>query len=453
MNHQHHQSVVEYELRRHGASSARALAGATRLSQPTISRLLADMRDRIVRIGQGRNSRYALRRPIREFGSSWPIYDIDQAGSPRRIGTLSALENRQWHFQQDTPWKTLRGRDFRDGLYPDLPWFLEDARPQGFLGKIFAKSHGAALGISNDSRLWSIDDVWVALLRFGSDVPGSFVVGEAMLAAAQNSSNRILSPNPETYSALAEATLAGEWPGSSAAGEQPKFTAQISESKHVIVKFSPPFARPEGRRWADLLVCESLAATVMREHGILACDVRILASESRYFLESSRFDRVGKFGRRGVVSLASLDAAYIGGLNSPWRICARQLQEQGWIGAETATRLTTAWWFGSMIANSDMHYGNASFFLTPQPPLELAPIYDMTPMVYRPDAEGGLPERSFEPPPPLPEELAEWRVAASMAEIFWSRVARSKLVSATFQTLADRNRDLILQSQLRFIKA
>ena len=59
------------------------------------------------------------------------------------------------------------------------------------------------------------------------------------------------------------AALAGDVPGSSAGGEQPKFTATVDDGgtlRHVLVKFSPTLDTLVGRRWADLLVCEHLAA-------------------------------------------------------------------------------------------------------------------------------------------------------------------------------------------------
>jgi hypothetical protein len=47
----------------------------------------------------------------------------------------------------------------------------------------------------------------------------------------------------------------GAIPGSSAGGEQPKFTAYCGErSAHVIVKFSPLGDDAVARRWRDILV-------------------------------------------------------------------------------------------------------------------------------------------------------------------------------------------------------
>jgi hypothetical protein len=64
---------------------------------------------------------------------------------------------------------------------------------------------------------------------------------------------------PVAYSDLASRAMDGQPVGSSAGGEQPKFTASIEragEILDVLVKVSPPVETIEGRRWADLLVCE-----------------------------------------------------------------------------------------------------------------------------------------------------------------------------------------------------
>lgn len=77
---------------------------------------------------------------------------------------------------------------------------------------------------------------------------------------ARANSGRPSTQRAERYAALAHATLAGERAGSSAAGEQPKFTACVADAdgspRHVIVKFSEPVeGNPVARRWADLLIC------------------------------------------------------------------------------------------------------------------------------------------------------------------------------------------------------
>jgi len=71
------------------------------------------------------------------------------------------------------------------------------------------------------------------------------------------------------------------------------------------------------------------------------------------------------------------------------------------------------------------------------------PTYDMTPMRYRPDIEGRLPDQPLAPPPPPPEALPFWTRAVVMAEGFWSRVAGTPLVSPAFRRIAERNANVV----------
>ena len=71
-----------------------------------------------------------------------------------------------------TPGWLLCGRfwvDEADGvreLHAGLPWFLDDMRPQGFMGRTFAHTH-PALGLAADPRHWSADDALKALASAG----------------------------------------------------------------------------------------------------------------------------------------------------------------------------------------------------------------------------------------------------------------------------------------------
>lgn len=444
--------MLESLFRQRGAMTARELRQALRVSQPTVSRSLARMGRSVIRLGRGPSTRYAMVREIGSHGSSWPIYEMGVDGRPSLAGTLRSLQSRQWVFEQEEAWDALRGEQFARGLYPDWPWFLDDLRPQGFLGGVFARAHAKDLGIGFDPRNWSADNVLEAMLRYGHDLPGAFVIGEQMLREAQE--RRLVTPpcigeadRAEAYARLATETLAGEWPGSSAAGEQPKFTARVwrdGDPVSIIVKFSGSAGRPEDVRWADLLAAEHIAASLLNERGIPSARTALLQGGGRTFLESTRFDRVHVHERRNVVSLGALDAAFYGDAMTPWTQISLKLQADGWITAEDAQRMALLWWFGTLIGNTDMHYGNVSFFLTPDRPLQLAPTYDMLPMLYRPDVEGALPDRPFNPHPPLPEAMGVWSRAIEMAIAYWGRVAEAASVSEGFRGIAGRNQETLV---------
>jgi len=298
-----------------------------------------------------------------------------------------------------------------------------------------------------------------ALLRFGYDLPGSFVIGEQMLMAAQD---RVLNPpaavpvtdRADAYHRLAEETLKGEWPGSSAAGEQPKFITRIrcedGAIRHVIVKFSGSGDRPEDHRWRDLLIAEHIAAALLSENGIPAAETSLVESGGRVFLESTRFDRIGANGRRGVVSLMAVDAAFFGEIYTSWVAASQRLLSARWLEAGDAERLAELWWFGLLIANTDMHYGNASLFLDSSRQLSLTPAYDMLPMFYRPNVEGRLPEHPYNPPPPLPESMGAWLVAVELAGYYWERIAAEPRISDQFRTIGRQNVEIIAKYQRSF---
>jgi hypothetical protein len=65
-----------------------------------------------------------------------------------------------------------------------------------------------------------------------------------------------------SYPALARAAAAGESPGSSAGGEQPKFGA-YTDRGHVLVKYSAPDDNAVSERWRDLLCAEHHALAVL----------------------------------------------------------------------------------------------------------------------------------------------------------------------------------------------
>lgn len=442
---------VRSYLSRQGSATAAELSAALNVSQSTISRALSALGpQRIVRIGRARSIRYGLRSEGR--GNECPLYLIEESGKAVHLGVLYALSRGEWYLRQPASWKSLRGEEFKDGLYPGLPWFLQDMRPRGFLGRCFAHSHAMSLHASSNPADWQDELVLEGLRRFGQDMPGALVVGGEMLDQVRSLADRgydaILEADiHQAYPRLAEQSLSGEWPGSSAAGEQPKFTATVigadNQVRHVLVKFSGDIKLPEAQRWSDLLRAENLANRLLSEHGFLCSRSRIICSNGRTFLESERFDRCGLAGRRAVVSLEALDAAYVGANGMPWHWSAIILRDSGWLSGEDATHLSLFWWFGVLTGNNDMHYGNISLYLEAEPPLRLAPLYDMVPMFYRPGLEGSLPAETLKLMLPPPEELSNWSIAANLARRYWEELALDNEISADFRKIAARNQSAV----------
>src|SRR5690242_3424131 len=112
-----------------GPRSAVELAGALGVSQPTISRVLRELEPhRVLRTSSARGARYALRRNVYTAGSEWPLFRVDEEGTPQELGTLNAIQP-SGYFVTSGPGR-VRGL-FENGN----PYYLQDARPAGFLGR------------------------------------------------------------------------------------------------------------------------------------------------------------------------------------------------------------------------------------------------------------------------------------------------------------------------------
>nr|MBP7624856.1 HipA domain-containing protein [Xanthomonadales bacterium] len=247
------------------------------------------------------------------------------------------------------------------------------------------------------------------------------------------------------FEKLAERAIAGEQAGSSAGGEHPKFTCVIDEGgtpSHVLVKFSPAGADPVSRRWSDLLIAEHLAMSVLTSSGVSSAMTSVLENGRRVFLVSGRFDRMGLFGRKGVISLAAVDDELIGS-RKDWIHAGKALLALKKIVRSDYDRIRRLAAFGQLIANTDMHSGNLSFLVAQDGSLGLAPIYDMLPMMYAPTAANALPDRTMGTPAPGAEMFDVWSEMAQLAFECWKSIAAHGLVSTDFAALARRNAEIV----------
>ena len=439
-------------LRANGPTPSKQLVEQFGISRATLSRRINSLGDAIVTIGKGRATQLAARHA--DTTGSIPLYYVSRQGQTERAGELTALQdgsNTQWFLDYEPFMKPLCRGGFESGLFPGWPWFLEDLRPSGFLGRAFGKRMAELLQIDKNAEQWNDLELVNSLALHGNDLHGNFIIGDSMALKffhdkmIRISDGYYRNTSPYTYPASAyEALAKGEKFGSSAGGEQPKFTTLVCDKpeqqpRAVIVKFSPKLDTPVGRRWADLLRAEHIASEILQEANFGAAKTRVFELENRVFLESERFDRIGSCGRRGLVSLRSFDGAHLGLQGKGWDTCARKMHTDKWISPTDRDNMIALHCFGELIANTDMHFGNLSFFIPEnQGSFTLAPVYDMLPMFFRPTESGEVIERIFEPELPKPENRPDWLRMYLHAIDYWQRITRETAISRDFKKIASK---------------
>ena len=411
--------------------SVRQLTDLMGLSQPTVSRALKALGSDVVRIGAGPSIQYALRDAFRGFSSA-PIYRITDEGQVKPLGQLIPVYPEGFVMDQDD----------KVCLHSDgLPWWLFDMRPQGYLGRAYASTISAELGLSQNPEHWSDSDVIRALLAYGHDAVGNLLIGEQ----ARNQFLEMPLPTPvdraATFPELALAASSGEAPGSSAGGEQPKFCT-FTERGHVLVKFTAQADNPVSERWRDLLQAEHLALKV------LGVETEVFDFGGQRFLEIPRFDRVGQLGRVGLFSLKALEAEFVGRARETWPVLVNELVRQGNVRPDAAIYTARLWAFGMLIGNTDMHHGNLSFIGHGRP-YQLAPAYDILPMGFAPKSGGEITDTLR--PATLIEEVSveSWHEALELAETFLRLASGCNKFSTNFSPCLAALRDHLDEARSR----
>jgi hypothetical protein len=399
------------------------------------------MRDDLLVVGRARATRYAAYRTIPDVGRQIPVFEIDEGGNARRLALLHAVLPEGFYVEALSSGVVSR-------FHKDLPYFLNDLRPAGFLGRLIPRRH-PELGLPNDIQAWSANHCLVYATRYGWNLSGNLIVGDEafrLYLANRRSPTDLVKKRSRArrFPALADDVLSSGAPGSSAAGEQPKFlVTRVPGHAPVLVKFSPPVRDRVSRRIADLLIAEHVAHRTLRAHRRAACTSEIVRGGGRVFLEVERFDRTARRGRRGLLSLTTLDAEFVGRVIG-WSDTANELERLGIIDRVMATEIRWLELFGRLIANADMHFGNLSFYTRGTRISGVAPSYDMAPSLYAPQ-QAQLGDARFEPPLPGPDDAEIWTGAHRAALDFWRKVASHRLVSNEFKRLARVNRSRLVE--------
>jgi hypothetical protein len=234
-----------------------------------------------------------------------------------------------------------------------------------------------------------------------------------------------LAERDAAFDALANEDTAQLPAGSSAAGEQPKFMVGVV-GQACIVKFTPPHGTPFGQRWQALLMLEKLALDVLHSHAIPSASSEIVNTTQRTYLQSARFDRDEQGAARHIVAIAALHDEFVQGAWKNWAHTSAALAQKGLITQQELNQVATIHAYGHYIGNTDMHSGNLSFFVDDiiTPKLRLAPVYDMLPMMWKPDIHQGSLSDSPVRQQFIPTGFAtEQEQAREWAIEFWEKAA------------------------------
>ena len=412
------------ELNR-GVLSAAIFRERLGVSPATLMRVVRQAEPEILRIGRGRVTQYGLRLAWPNLDNSrFPLFRITESGKAVSAGELITLAAHQ------SAWMPT------GSVVDGLPAELASARPSGFLGRHFAARY-ADLRLPLRLSDWSDHHTLLAMSRRGEDLPGNLIVGEESFARWQ--ALPPVSRSLADYPALAEATIRGHPPSSSAGGERPKFGALVGDH-HMLVKFAGhgEIGDVVARRWSDLLILEGIALEVVASNGIPAAHTNVIEASGYWFLESERFDRLGVRGRIAVVSLAAVHDD----LSDSWARASVALRDSRRLSDEDARRLCWLDAFGALIANTDRHQYNILFF-TEGSHLQLAPAFDQVSMLYAPTGDGQVPPREFVLPHATANTLDVWEDARDAARRFWALGSQDPRLSDDARLLCASNAQLL----------
>ena len=423
-------SIMEYLER--GPATSKEIQVATGLSQSAVARQLRGMGNNIIRFQNGRSPRYAATRNAFGGDDKLPLSIVDAHGNTVLAAYIRPLVPGGFFVEAADGMPPLLLGESKNGLYDDLPFFLFDLSPQGFLGRKIAEEMASqSEDFPTDPRRWNTNHIGRYLVSNGDDLPGNFKFGEQALLRVRR---KPVITSDKDYPALADSVMSGVIPGSSAGGEQPKFTAfSGNSSSHVIVKFSPQGNNDVARRWRDILISEYHATEAIHGRNFPAAETRLIEMDSRLFLESRRFDRSGEYGRMSMISLQSIDAEFTG-LGSSWPQVLDALLKKKLVGWQHVFDAEYLWCFGRLINNTDMHLGNLSLAIEGSM-FRLLPLYDMCSMGFAPKSGGEVPPYSFVPPEPKRVNIKEdiFGSIKIMARDFWERVASDERISDEFK--------------------
>lgn len=305
----------------------------------------------------------------------------------------------------------------RHTIEGDLPWLFWDMSPSGYLGRRFAQQF-PELHLPDSDALWSAEHCLTAITQRGEDLSGNLIIGETSRARFEQDFAPAIKSGAlkrSDYAAVIEEFLRSAAPaaGSSLGGARPKLVLHSVGStapRDVLLKFTPPLDTELGRRWNQLLLIESLCARTLDRHGIAAvgahpASYQVLPGGTRGALMLPRFDREPSLGRGGASTLYWLALSRDEFEKSAPAVML-SLAADGLVSEEDARTVALVHQFSAAIGNTDSHLGNYGLTFDARGKARLAPIYDVTAMVFAPLADELPDSRVTARATPIPEKVA-----------------------------------------------
>lgn len=423
-------------FRMSGLVSIAELADFFKVSPSTMTRRLSLYIEegKVVRLGLGKNTKYAYLRKITDIEQPVVVREVDENAKVSITGKL-------WITHSGT----ILERDDSIIEYDDLPWYFSDLKPQGFIGRMIANNVSAKINVPAKPEQWNGDDLLRYLVHFSYDSSGNFELYSKFSAAKEFNVNDLkTSVRLENYDKYVIDLARGANLGSSAGGEQPKLHSRFRNGNECgisLVKYSPSINinNPVALRIKDLLVCEHIALSILGNYNGHAAKTELLLSEERAYLEVQRFDRLvvnGNEGQVGMVSLETAIAEFVGYVGD-WVEAGTELNREGLLNDEDMKLLNTWLAYSRFIGNSDTHNGNVSLFLKDLKLAGLTPAYDILPMLYMP-TKGDLPEPDIRIKKPKNIDEESWLVGRNLGLTFWGEVKNEERISVEFRENADK---------------
>jgi hypothetical protein len=119
-----------------------------------------------------RGARYALRRSVGVGDSTWPVYSVDERGVVQKIATLGSIHPSSYFATGEL--------ERIQGFFTGIPYYLQDARPAGFLGRAVPSMY-PELKLPARVADWTDDHFLTYLVQRATDSVGSLMVGAAAL--------------------------------------------------------------------------------------------------------------------------------------------------------------------------------------------------------------------------------------------------------------------------------